>query len=170
SSDKPSECYRTWETVGARFVRGSYADQAAAFKDRKVDGTFAFLATPAAAITEASQGRKLTLLALPQPLRDHLASFVLGEGAIAPGTYPRAANADDRVVSATMGTTMIVSDKMADDLAYLLTKTINDNADRVRRMHESLADYDPSKAHLGLGAPLHPGAERYYREHGWLGP
>src|SRR5262249_10289460 len=88
--DKPSECYRNWEMAGARFVRGSYADQAAAFKDRKVDGTFAFLATPAAAITDASQGRKLTLMAFPQPLLDHLASFGLGEGAIAPGTYPLA--------------------------------------------------------------------------------
>src|SRR5262249_36265184 len=114
--DKPADCYRTWETVGARFVRGSYADQAAAFKARKVDGTFAFLAPPAAPIPEASEARKLTFMAFPPPLLDHLASFGLGEGAIAAGTYPRAANAADRVTSPTMGTTVVVSDRMPDDL------------------------------------------------------
>ncbi len=67
-----------------------------------------------------------------------------------------------------MATTIAVSASMPDDLAYLVTRTINDNADHVRRIHESLADYDPSKAHLHLGVPLHPGAERYYREKGWL--
>ena len=67
-----------------------------------------------------------------------------------------------------MGTTIIVSASMSDDLAYRIAKTINDNADRVRRLHASLADYDPSRGWLHLGVALHPGAERYYRERGWL--
>jgi TRAP-type uncharacterized transport system substrate-binding protein len=67
-----------------------------------------------------------------------------------------------------MGTTIIVSAAMADNLAYTITKTINDNADRVRKLHDSLADYDPSKGWLHLGVALHPGAARYYREKGWL--
>jgi uncharacterized protein len=82
-------------------------------------------------------------------------------------TYPKAAAAES-VSTATMGTTMIVSAAMADDRAYTITRTLNDNADRLRKLHESLADYDPSKGWLHLGVPLHPGAERYYREKGWL--
>lgn len=165
---KRADCYKAWEAVGARFFRGSYSEQAVAFKDRKVDGTFAFLALPATAIAEASQGRTLTLLAFPQPLLDHLATFGLGEGVIPAGTYPRSANAGDNVMSATMGTTIAVSARMPDDLVYLITRTINDNAARVRQIHASLADYDPSKGYLHLGVALHPGAERYYREKGWL--
>jgi hypothetical protein len=45
---------------------------------------------------------------------------------------------------------------------------IEDNADRLRKLHDSLADYDPSRGWLHLGVALHPGAERYYREKGWL--
>ena len=165
---KTADCYRTWETLGARFFRGSYAEQAAAFKDRKVDGAFAFLALPAASVAEASQGRKLTLLAFSPQLLEHLAQFGLGEGMIPAGTYARAANAGEDVASATMGTTITVSARMPDNVAYLITKTINDNVDRVRKIHGSLADYEPAKAHLHLGVPLHPGAERYYREKGWL--
>lgn len=162
------ECYRSWEAAGATFSRSSYAEQAEALKYRRVDGGLAMLAPPAAAVTEIAQNRALKLLACPPPLLEHLATLGLGQAAIAPGTYPKTANADETVRSAAMGTTIIVSAAMADDVAYTLTKTINDNADRVRKLHASLADYDPSKGWLHLGVALHPGAERYYREKGWL--
>ncbi len=160
--------YKDWEAAGARFFRGSYAEQAGAFKDRNVDGTFTFLALPGASVTEASVGRPLKLLAFPKPLLAHLAKFGLGEGVIPAGTYPKAVDAGVPVVSATMGTTITVSTKMPNDMAHTLTRTINDNVDRVRKIHGSLADYEPSKGHLYLGVALHPGAERYYREKGWL--
>ncbi len=165
---KTADCYKTWEAAGAKFFRGSYSEQAGAFKDRNVDGTFTFLALPGASITEASVGRELRLLAFPKPLLDHLAKFGLGEGVIPAGTYPKAVNGNEPVVSATMGTTITVSTKMSNDIAYTITKTINDNVDRVRKIHASMADYDPSKGYLYLGVALHPGAERYYREKGWL--
>jgi TRAP-type uncharacterized transport system substrate-binding protein len=165
---KTIDCYRSWETAGAKFVRGSYVELADAFKERKVDGAFAVLAPPAEVVADVSQHRPLILLSCPQPLLQHLASFGLGAGVIPAGTYPKAVNGGESVTSATMGTTIIVSASMSDDLAYTITKTINDNADRVRRLHASLADYDPSMGWLHLGVALHPGAERYYREKGWL--
>ena len=168
ASGKTADCYKTWEAAGAKFFRGSYSEQAGAFKDRNVDGTFTFLALPGASITEASVGRELRLLAFPKALLDHLGKFGLGEGVIPAGTYPKAVNGNEPVVSATMGTTITVSTKMPNDVAYTITKTINDNVDRVRKIHASMADYDPSKGYLYLGVALHPGAERYYREKGWL--
>ena len=165
---KIADCYKSWEEAGARFFRASYADQATMFRNRRVDGGLAMLALPGAPITAATEGRRLVLLPCPQPLLEHLAGFGLGQAAIPAGTYPKAVVAGEAVNAATMGTTIIVSAAMAEDLAYTITKTINDNADRVRKLHESLADYDPSKGWLQLGAPLHPGAERYYREKGWL--
>jgi uncharacterized protein len=165
---KTADCYKTWEAAGTKFFRGSYSEQAGAFKDRNVDGTFTFLALPGASITEASVGRELKILAFPKPLLAHLAKFGLGEGTIPAGTYPKAANGNEPVVSATMGTTITVSSGMSSDMAYAITKALNDNVDRVRKIHGSLADYEPSKGHLFLGVALHPGAERYYKEKGWL--
>ena len=162
------DCYRTWQTAGAKFVRGSYVEQAQAFSSRSVDGTFAILAVPGDSVTEASERRPLRLLPLPASLLEHLAELGIGKGTIPAGMYPKAANAGESVTSATMGTTMIVSAKMADDLAYTLTRTLNDNVQRVRKTHPSLADYDPELGYLHLGVPLHPGAERYYREKGYL--
>jgi TRAP transporter TAXI family solute receptor len=165
---KPSDCYRAWESVGAKFLRGSYAEQAAAFRNHKVDGVFAFLALPAASVLEASEGRRLRLLPFPKPLVESLARFGFADGAIPRGTYPKAVNADEAIPSAGMGSTIAASASLSPDLAYLITKVINDNPDRVHRIHPSLADYDPASAYQHLGVPLHPGAERYYSEKGWL--
>jgi TRAP transporter TAXI family solute receptor len=167
-SGKTSDCYRAWESVGAKFVRGSYAEQAVAFRSRKVDGTFALLALPATSIVEASEQRRLKLLPFPRPLVDDLARYGFGDGSIPAGTYPKAVNAGEDITSASVGTTIAVSVAMSDDLAYRITRAINDNPDLVRRIHPSLANYDPASGHLHLGVPLHPGAERYYREKGWL--
>ncbi|HZN50923.1 MAG TPA: TAXI family TRAP transporter solute-binding subunit [Methylomirabilota bacterium] len=168
STGRIGDCYKSWEEAGARLLRGSYADELAMFKGRKVDGVFAILALPAEAVTAASQARKLTLLPCSPQLLEHLTGFGLGAGAIPGGTYPKAVGGTESVSAATIGTTIIVSATMNDDLAYIITKTINDNVDRVRKLHPSLADYDPAKGWLHLGLALHPGAERYYREQGWL--
>jgi len=168
SAGRIGDCYKSWEEAGARLLRGSYADELAMFKGRKVDGVFAILALPAEAITAASEARKLALLPCSPPLLEHLAGFGLGAGAIPGGTYPKAVGGTESVSAATLGTTIIVSATMNDGLAYIITKTINDNVDRVRKLHPSLADYDPAKGWLRLGLALHPGAERYYREQGWL--
>lgn len=168
STGRIGDCYKSWEEAGARLLRGSYADELAMFKGRKVDGVFAILALPAEAVTAASQARKLTLLPCSPQLLEHLTGFGLGAGAIPGGTYPKAVGGTESVSAATIGTTIIVSATMNDDLAYIITKTINDNVDRVRKLHPSLAEYDPAKGWLRLGLALHPGAERYYREQGWL--
>jgi TRAP transporter TAXI family solute receptor len=168
STGRIGDCYRSWEEAGARLLRGSYADELAMFKGRKVDGVFAILALPAEAVMAASQARKLVLLPCSPQLIEHLTGFGLGAGAIPGGTYPKAVGSTESVSAATLGTTIIVSAAMSDDLAYTITKTINDNVDRVRNLHPSLAHYDPSKGWLHLGLALHPGAERYYREQGWL--
>ena len=162
------DCYRAWQGAGAKFVRGSYADLARAFKERNVDGGLMFLGIPADAVTEASQGRALKLLPFSEPLLEHLAELGVEKGAIPAGTYPKAVNGNEPVITGTMGTTVIVSAKMANDLAYTLTQTLNDNVERVRKIHITLADYDPAVGYLHLGVPLHPGAERYYRERGYL--
>jgi len=123
---------------------------------------------PAASVVEASEGRRMKLLPFPKLLVESLARFGFGDGTIPSGTYPKAVNAGEVIASASMGTTIAASAAMSPDVAYLITKTINDNPDRVHRIHPSLADYDPATAYLDLGVPLHSGAERYYREKGWL--
>lgn len=69
-------------------------------------------------------------------------------------------------------TVLIVNAGMSDDLAYAMTKALIENADALKEQNAALSPFDPKIAWrpetLG-GAPLHPGAERAYREAGLMG-
>jgi TRAP-type uncharacterized transport system substrate-binding protein len=56
-----------------------------------------------------------------------------------------------------------------DDVVYTVVKSIFDDFETFRGLHPALANLDPqAMATQGNSAPLHPGAERYYREQGWI--
>lgn len=71
----------------------------------------------------------------------------------------------------TMGSqqNVIVPASMNDDVAYALTKAICENKDEIASAVASLKWFDPRTAgrHDLNGAPLHPGALRYYQEMGY---
>ena len=56
------------------------------------------------------------------------------------------------------------------ELVYLVKKTIGDNKAALVAAHKGLAKFDPASAWRPelVGLPLHPGAEKYYREKGWM--
>jgi TRAP transporter TAXI family solute receptor len=58
---------------------------------------------------------------------------------------------------------------VADDVVYVMTMELLANLEEVRALHPTLAELDPAAlADAMLAAPLHPGAERAYRELGLL--
>ena len=82
------------------------------------------------------------------------------------GTYPGIENPVK-----TFGTlaTVVSSSDVDETIVYSLVKTVFENLDRFRRMHRAFHDLTPqAMITRGLSAPLHRGAERYYREMGWL--
>ena len=159
--------YKELEAAGFKFFRGSYAEQASQFKDRNVDSVFTFLALPGAAITEASIGRSLRLINFPADVLQSLKQYGIESGKIPAGTYPKAANANEEVVTAVAGSVILVNKNVADDVTYRIAKAIHENLDQFHKIHGSLAPYQLKDAITGLGMiPLHPGAQKYYREKG----
>jgi TRAP transporter TAXI family solute receptor len=158
--------YKQLEAAGFKFFRGSYTEQASTFKDRNADATFTFLALPGAAITEASIGRSLRLLSFPPPLLGYLAKFGIGTGTIPKGTYPKAANADEKITSATMGSVITTNTALPNETAYALARAVGDNVERFRKIHVSLQPYQAADGATATAVPLHPGAEKYYRDKG----
>jgi hypothetical protein len=56
-----------------------------------------------------------------------------------------------------------------ESLVYSTVKALFENLDRFKRMHTAFRDLEPeAMVSQGLAAPLHKGAERYYREMGWI--
>jgi TRAP transporter TAXI family solute receptor len=65
--------------------------------------------------------------------------------------------------------TMVTSSKVSDDTVYALVKAVFENFDEFKKLHPAFANLDPKKmVKDGLSAPLHPGAQKYYKEKGWM--
>jgi len=63
---------------------------------------------------------------------------------------------------------IVVRKGLDDDVVYKLVKAIAEQPDRIRRIHQTYKDFDPKTAWKDLGGPMHPGAEKFYREKGYM--
>ncbi len=61
---------------------------------------------------------------------------------------------------------MAVNAKMSDEVAYGYTKAYWENLDEMKAGNAMLRNLDTEDPFIGLNAPLHPGAERYFEEEG----
>jgi len=63
---------------------------------------------------------------------------------------------------------LIVRGNLPDDTVYALTKTVLEHPDRIRAVHQTYAGFDPATAWQNVGGPLHPAAERCYKDMHYL--
>ncbi len=86
---------------------------------------------------------------------------------VIPGGLYRGTPAD--VPTFGVGATLVARADVPEDVIYTVTRAIFDDFDTLIGLDPALATLDRDEMiHRGLTAPLHPGAERYYREQGWL--
>lgn len=117
-------------------------------------------------ITEVTLTGNVRFLDLPQPVLDHLAA-----NGLAPAAYgPWFDNQSGPNMGADFGTVLIANASLSEEAAYQITRTLVENADAMGEAHAAWATFNPENAWRpeNTGVPLHPGAERYYRERGWL--
>lgn len=82
--------------------------------------------------------------------------------------YPEATNKDEDVTTVGMLATLVTSAKVPDDVVYAVTREIFENLDEFKKLHPALAGLTREGMLEGLTAPLHPGAEKYYKEAGLI--
>jgi TRAP transporter TAXI family solute receptor len=61
---------------------------------------------------------------------------------------------------------LVARRELPDDLVYRFTKAIFDNLAEFHSAHPAARNLTLPTAQTGMAVPLHPGAERYYREKG----
>ncbi len=80
------------------------------------------------------------------------------------GMYPGNPNA---VQTFGVKATVVTSADVPAELVYAVVAAVFDNLDQLRKMYPAFARLKPAKmAREGLSAPLHEGAERYFKEKG----
>lgn len=72
--------------------------------------------------------------------------------------------------SVDLGTHIIAHKDVPENIAYIVTKTIVENKDKLVERHQGWSDFKPEDAWKpeNNAVPLHPGAIKYYRERGWI--
>ncbi|MBQ7562598.1 MAG: hypothetical protein IJT16_01260 [Lachnospiraceae bacterium] len=66
---------------------------------------------------------------------------------------------------------LFVNENLDDDVVYMIVKTLSENRDELVNEYASLEPWDPATAWEASkrgGVDLHPGAERYYKEMGYM--
>nr|WP_227875100.1 MULTISPECIES: TAXI family TRAP transporter solute-binding subunit [Oceanisphaera] len=144
------------------------AEMAAALGDNNLDAITYVVGHPSGAIQEALTTADAKLIPVTGPGIDKLletASYFT-RADIPAGLYPGV----DKPIPSIGGKAVLATTEETDpEVVYQLVKSVFDNLDRFKRLHPAFADLKAEDMiSAGITAPLHEGAQRYYKEKGWL--
>jgi TRAP transporter TAXI family solute receptor len=144
------------------------AEQSAALGDNKVDAIIYTVGHPNGSIQEATSTVEAKLIPVTGPEID---AVVADNPYYAIATIPGGmyAGTDEDVQTFGVKATFVTSADVDDETVYEVVKAVFDNFDRFKGLHPAFANLkEEDMITQGLSAPLHPGAEKYYQERGWL--
>ncbi|MEM9474138.1 MAG: TAXI family TRAP transporter solute-binding subunit [Pseudomonadota bacterium] len=144
------------------------AEQSQALCDNNIDAMIYTVGHPSGSIQEATTACDSVLVSVDNDATQMLVndnSFY--RTATIPGGLYRGNDGD--VQTFGVGATFVTSANVSEDVVYEVVKAVFENIDQFKGLHPAFANLDPSEmANDSLSAPLHPGAERYYREAGLI--
>jgi TRAP transporter TAXI family solute receptor len=144
------------------------AEQSQALCDNNIDAMVYTVGHPSGSIQEATTACDSVLVNVAGDVVDQLvADNPYYRIATIPGGMYRGTDAD--VQTFGVGATLVTSAAVSEDVVYALVKAVFSDMDQFRGLHPAFANLDPKEmANDGLSAPLHPGAEKYFREAGLI--
>jgi len=144
----------------------SFAEVAAQMQDRTLDAGVVTASFPVSAITDASMTVGVRLLPVSDDAMARIsAEYPFFKRVVIPaGTYR---GQDEDVQTVAVENLLVVSEDLDEQLAYELTRLLFESLEELGRTHVAAKEIDIADA-TTAPIPLHPGAERYYRERGVL--
>lgn len=144
------------------------AEQAAALSDNNIDAMTYFVGHPNGAIQEATTTVDAVLVPVTGPDIDKLLAekSYYTKSEIPGGLY----KGNDAPTPSIGGKAVLSTSAKTDpEVVYQLVKSVFDNLERFQRLHPAFQNLKAEEMiKVGLSAPLHEGAARYYKERGWL--
>lgn len=144
------------------------AEMASALGDNNLDAITYVVGHPSGAIQEALTNVKARIIPVQGEAIDALLAKAdyYSAAPIPGGLYP---DVDDAVPSIGGKAVLATTSKTDPEVVYQLVKSVFDNLERFKRLHPAFAELQAEDMiRVGLTAPLHEGAERYYKKKGWL--
>jgi|LSQX01.2.fsa_nt_gb TRAP transporter TAXI family solute receptor len=152
---------------GGEVHRIASGDIPAMLSDNRADITLDHVGQGQAATSELAMSTPIRFISLSDSAQDVLVEQGFARFNMPAGTWPKQ---DYEVRGVSAASLLLVNKDMSDDIAYIITKALIENKDEMVKTFAGMEDFDPSTAWKPdkVQAPLHPGAERYYREFGLM--
>ncbi len=141
-----------------------FAESVELIKNRQLDATLQSAGLGVASIRDLSTSLPINVVAVPAADVEKIGSPYI-TATIPAGTYE---GQTEDVPTAAVGNFLITHDGVSDETAYQMTKLLFEHLDQLVAAHAAAKAIDSAKALEGMPIPLHPGAERYYKEKGLL--
>ncbi|MGQ7277869.1 TAXI family TRAP transporter solute-binding subunit [Brevibacillus thermoruber] len=154
----------TYNDIKADYL--SYAEAVEQLKNNTIDAAFVTSGLPNSTVIDLMTTKDVEIVPIKKEDVEKMAQqfpfFVSAE--IPAGLYKN----DQPVPTAAIRNLMLVRGDLSDDQVYKLTKAFFENLDTLKGAHSAAKEIDPKEAGKNLVVPLHPGAEKYFKEIGAL--
>lgn len=141
-----------------------FAESVELIKNRQLDATLQSAGLGVASLKDLSTSLAVSLVAVPAEVATALGAPYIA-ATIPAGTYE---GQTEDVPTVAVVNFLVTHSDVSDDLAYEMTKQLFENLPDMQAAHNAAKDIKLEDATKGMPIPLHPGAERYYKEKGML--
>jgi hypothetical protein len=134
-------------------------------KNRQLDATLQSAGLGVASLRDLANAVKIVVIPIPAEVVAKIGDPAYQPGVIPANTYQ--GQAED-IATVRIRNMLITHSGVPDDTVYAMTKAMFEHLDQLVAAHSAARGIIREEAAGGMPLPLHPGAERYYREAGLL--
>jgi len=156
----------TYEDIDEYLI--SVAEQATAFKDRRLDAMYLTASAPTSGVLDAASQADCALVPITGSERDKiLTEYPFFKATVVPKTAYTFLTEDVETIG--LDTFLLCTTDLSDEEVYVMLENLFANVADVQAAHSSMANFSIESACEGeFAVPLHPGAERFYQDKGTL--
>lgn len=143
-------------------------EQAGALCNGNIDAFGYSVGFPNAGVAQATDGCEARIISLDgAPVKKLVEEFSYFDFTRIPtGTY---STVKDDVITFGVKATLVTRADLSEEVVYGLVKAVFEGLEDFKKYHPVFRNFEPKEMISdALTAPLHPGAEKYYKERGWL--
>jgi len=134
-------------------------------KNRQLDATLISAGLGVAAVRDLATAVKIVIVPIPPEVIAKIGDPAYQPAVIPANTY---GGQSDAAATVAIPNFLVTHDGVPTDVVYTMTKSMFDNLDQMVAAHAAAKAIKRETATQGLPVPLHPGAEKYYREVGLI--
>ncbi len=131
-------------------------------KNRQLDATLQSAGLGVASIRDLATSVPITVVSIPEEIVNKIGAPYVST-TIPAGTYE---GQTEDATSAAIINYLVTTTAVPEDVVYKMTKAMYENTDKLVAAHSAAKDVKLEDATKGMPLPLHPGAEKYYKEKG----